>query len=76
MPIKLVAGKVDTLTIQLIPILEKSKRKKTLKWVLGGSALVAGSAILYSTVLSGGGDGGGTGTGESLPAPPIRPGVQ
>ncbi len=75
MPIKLVAGKVDTLMIQLIPILEKGKKKKTLKWVLGGSALVAGSAILYSTVLSGGGDGG-TGTGESLPGPPIRPGVQ
>lgn len=76
MPIKLVAGRVDTLLIQLIPILERSQKKSTLKWILSGSALIAGSAILYTTVLSGDDGGGGTGTGETLPGPPVRPGVQ
>lgn len=66
------AGVTDTLFVTLTPkvLVEVGGGSGTWKWVAGGGILAGAVAVLYTTVLSKGDEGGGS---TALPVPPVRP---
>ncbi len=70
LPLQLTGGKMDTLSVTLHSTSTEQKKggKRAWIWVARGGIVTTAAAVLYKTVLSGGGD-----NLENLPAPPSRP---
>lgn len=69
-PLQLTAGKVDTVEVILATsAIAQKKGKGMMSWVARGGIVAAAGAVLYITVL----DGGGGSEEATLPAPPQRP---